>query len=228
MNTLYQPKLSRRRTLQWIAASSVAMTLAYRANGVTGTLVAFHPEAKGYGTDPKLLEPEVTWPRIMQPYQLQQAAILSDLILPGSESAPPPSSIGVPEFVDEWVSAPYPEQQADRPIILEGLKRIDVQCIQRWRKPFHEMDGTFRAQLLEDLAQQSADAHDTPPGVFFRRFRSLVVSAYYTTPEGFKDIGYTGNVAMQSYPAITAEERAILDRALSKLGLPASSSDRHS
>ena len=37
-----------------------------------------------------------------------------------SGSAPSASSLGVPDFVDEWVSAPYPDQVKDRPIILDG------------------------------------------------------------------------------------------------------------
>jgi len=49
--------------------------------------------------------------------------------------------------------------------------------------------------------------------------RFLVVSAYYTTPEGFKDIGYTGNIPLSSYPPITDEERKILDKAFFRLGL---------
>jgi hypothetical protein len=53
----------------------------------------------------------------------------------------------------------------------------------------------------------------------FRKPYGLVVGVYYTTPEGFKDIGYSGNVPLESYPPITDEERAILEKALSALRL---------
>ena len=75
-----------------------------------------------------------------------------------------------------------------------------------------------RQELVDDIARQSADP-SAGPRDFFRRFRYLVVGAYYTTPEGFKDIGYTGNVPLASYPPVTDEERAILEKALSNLGL---------
>jgi hypothetical protein len=45
------------------------------------------------------------------------------------------------------------------------------------------------------------------------------VGAYYTTPEGFRDIGYVGNVPLETYPPISDQERALLEKALSALGL---------
>jgi hypothetical protein len=47
----------------------------------------------------------------------------------------------------------------------------------------------------------------------------VTVGAYYTTPEGFRDIGYRGNVALSSYPPPTSQETAYLDEELRKLGL---------
>ena len=34
---------------------------------------------------------------------------------------------------------------------------------------------------------------------FFRKFRDLTSGGYYSTPEGMKDIGYVGNVAMEKF-----------------------------
>jgi hypothetical protein len=56
-------------------------------------------------------------------------------------------------------------------------------------------------------------------GGFFYRFRFLVLGAYYTSSEGFADIGYVGNVALASYPAVTEQERATLNRELRSLGI---------
>jgi hypothetical protein len=53
----------------------------------------------------------------------------------------------------------------------------------------------------------------------FRRIRFLVVGAYYTTLEGFKDIGYLGNVPLASYPPVTAEEQVILEQEWRRLGI---------
>ena len=47
---------------------------------------------------------------------------------------------------------------------------------------------------------------------FFGRFRYLAASGYYTTPQGWKDIGYTGNVPTVDFAGPTPE-------ALKHLGL---------
>jgi hypothetical protein len=218
MSTSYLPKVSRRETLKWFAAASVASALPQFGQAESKTVVAFQPTREGYGTDPHLNHPSVPWPLILDAQQLKQAAVLADLILPGSATAPAPSALGVADFINEWVSAPYPDQREDRAIIVEGLRETDAQARSRAQRSFLEMDEESRQKLVGDIARNSADPAAGPRN-FFRRFRYLVVGAYYTTPEGFKDIGYTGNVPLASYPRIADEERAILEKALSNLGL---------
>jgi len=215
----YVPKVSRRSTLQWLAATGLISAIPRYAHGANGRVAAFKAASKGYGTDPDLTHPVVPWTRTLTQRQLQLTAVLADLILPGSDSAPAPSMLGIPDFVDEWVSAPYPEQQMDRAIILEGLECIDAEAGRRWRKTFLEIDDAARQTMVSDIAGTSDRAAFAAQNTFFPRFRYVVVGAYYTTPEGFKDIGYIGNVPLESYPHITDEEKQILERELSKLGL---------
>jgi hypothetical protein len=136
-------------------------------------------------------------------------AVLADLILPGTESAPAPSTLGIPDFMDEWVSAPYPQQQSDRTIVLDGLQWIDAEARRLWQRDFLQIDAQQREQIVMAML----------PKAFWSRFRYIVAGAYYTTPEGFKDIGYIGNVPLTSYPPVTDNERAILDAELRKLGI---------
>ena len=84
---------------------------------------------------------------------------------------------------------------------------------------FLETDDETRRQIVADIAKGNVDPAMPPQRKFFQRFRFLVVGAYYTTLEGLKDIGYSGNVPLTTYPPMTEEERAILERALSALGL---------
>jgi hypothetical protein len=172
----------------------------------------------GYGADPDLKHPVLPWPLLMEPHQLQQTALLADLILPASASAPAPSAIGVPEFINEWVSAPYPDQVLDRAILLEGLNGLDAQALRLDGRDFVELSPERQLAIVKDLAQRKAPPTFTGAPRFFERLRFLVVGGYYTTPEGFKDIGYIGNVPLASYPPITGEERKILDDALATLG----------
>jgi hypothetical protein len=205
--------------LQWLAAVSAASVLPQYARAGGATLVAFNPTTGGFGTDPGLNHPVVPWRRIMEPPELQQTAVLADLILLGSSTAPAPSALGVPDFVDEWISAPYPEQLEDRKIIVEGLRWMDAEAGRRSRSGFLEMDEQSRQKMVADIAQRKVDPTLAVQNKFFQKFRFLVVGAYYTTPEGFKDIGYVGNVPLESYPPMTDQERAIVEKALSALGL---------
>jgi hypothetical protein len=216
----YKPTLSRRATLELMATISVASALPRAAWAATSQ--AAPPAAaalQGYGTDPNLNHPVVPWPLVMEPHQLQQTAVLADLILPGSATAPAPSALGVPDFVNEWVSSPYPDQQTDRVTIFEGLRWIDTEAVRRGQRTFLESEERIRKAIVDNIALKSPKAPLTAQSAFFQRLRFLVVGAYYTTTEGFRDIGYTGNRPLAAYPPLTDEERTILDGALSKLGL---------
>jgi hypothetical protein len=199
---LYVSKIDRRTALTWIGVVGAATAAASAGIVLYGPKTGGKLEGKGYGTDPKLNPPvKAPWPRIMTPEQLQIAALVADHILPASATAPSASSLGVPDFLDEWVSAPYPDQVTDRPVILNGLDRLGP--------------GFLQAGAAERAAKLAA----LPGSAFFKRIRALTIGAYYTTEAGFKDIGYIGNVARASDPGPSAEVKAVLERELQKLGL---------
>jgi hypothetical protein len=212
----YVSKVDRRTAMAWVGV--VGAVLAGGAGVVVyGEYREGNQPPKGYGTDPKLTKPEkAPWPRIMTAAQLQAAALMSDYILPASGDAPAATALGVPDFLNEWVSAPYPDQIKDRAIILDGLEALQMNSRRRWGVDFNGASAGQRLALLQTLAQAKPKSSAR---IFFRRMRSLVVGAYYTTPQGFKDIGYIGNVPRTSDPGPSAEVKAHLDRAFQKLGL---------
>ncbi|MBX3485355.1 gluconate 2-dehydrogenase subunit 3 family protein [Phenylobacterium sp.] len=198
----YVPKIDRRTAIAWIGAVGAATG----AGVVVSGCAPGEKPAKGYGTDPNLVKPaKAPWPRLLSKTELQAAAILCDFILPASGTAPAATALGVPDFIDEWVSAPYPDQLKDRPIIRDGLKPL--------------------IEVMSDAGQRTAwlaalpKATDEATKAFFRRFRYLVVGAYYTTQEGFRDIGYIGNESRAADPGPSAEAKAAVEQALVKLGL---------
>lgn len=200
----YVRKIDRRTALTWVgvvgAAAAVGTGVVVYGPKVGGKAEA----AKGYGTDPNLVDPaKAPWPRLLSDDELQTAAILADFILPASAAAPAASALGVPDFIDEWVSAPYPDQVKDREPIRKGLKALGKKVL--------KADAAARTAAMREL-QTGKDA-------FFRRYRELVIGAYYTTEAGFKDIGYIGNVSRASDPGPSAEVVAHLERELQKLGL---------
>jgi hypothetical protein len=202
------PHVDRRTTLKWLAA---ALTFSvHHGKSLAGT---FLPSPKGYGTDPDLNKvAPIAWDKLMSQHQLKQTALLADLFLPGTAESPAPSSIGIHDFIDEWVSAPYPEQLSDRPIVLDGLTWLDQESVKRFGKDFTAISDAQRLELMNAMAQMK-------DFVFFKRLRNLIVAAYFSSDAGFKDIGYSGNVALGAFPAPTDEMMAIIDRECKALGV---------
>jgi hypothetical protein len=203
-----------------ISAFGIPMSLAHWAQGasVSDSVTA---AAVGYGKDPNLFDPHAPWQRTMTPGQLKQTGVLADLILPKTATFPAPSEVGIADFVDEWVSAPYPEQQRDRGLILDGLEWLDLQANQLGKPDFSSLGHDQQLRLLSQAAQLpvSKDPQAMRLYGFFRRFRSVTVGAYYCLERNFAEIGYMGNVALESFPPPTVEENAFIDRALAKLNL---------
>jgi hypothetical protein len=159
--------------------------------------------AKGYGTDPDLMRaynPGDLWPLTFTPAQRAAAAALCDTILPADEHGPAASTVGTHDFIDEWISAPYPGHAADRKTILDGLVWLDAEAQRRFKAIFTQLSAAQRAAICDDLCHlpEAKPAH-REGARFFRRFRDLAAGGYYSTPAGMKDIGYVGNVALEKY-----------------------------
>ncbi len=221
----YISSIDRRTALGWLGAAAASIggvgaapeQAAATPAGQVPVLTV--PVPGGYGTDPNLKHPTIPWPRLFTPAQLQAVALLCDFILPASADAPSARAVGVPDFIDEWISAPYPEQVADRPVILGGLNWLEAEARRRHGASLTQLATANRDALFRPLKFTPTDPALTAPHAFFRRLRALTIGAYYTTKPGFKDIGYIGNVAMKTYPGPSDEVKAVLERELKKLGL---------
>lgn len=202
-------RMDRRTAIKWMMAASAALAFPRRGLAEASTVHAAAAFAKGYGTDPDLLKsynPADIWPLTFSAQQRQLAAVLCDTIIPADEHSPAASTVGVHDFIDEWISAPYPDQQADRPLILDGLTWIDAESQRRFGLGFVNAIGRQRRMICDDLCH----APDAKPEFeaaarFFARFRDLTAGGFYTTPEGMKDLKYVGNVALQSFDGPPAE-----------------------
>jgi hypothetical protein len=226
MTESYEIIVNRRTTLGWLA-TAIAVSVAgmpppsgARAQTVPPSETAF-PSGVGYGKDPNLFDAHAPWPRIMTTAQLKETAALADIFLPKTGSYPAPSEVGIAEFVDEWVSAPYPDQLRDRALILDGLAWLNHEAIRLGQPDFCSLDIANQTKLLGQTAKlpTSGDPQAMQLYGFFRRLRSVTVGAYYSLDRNFAEIGYIGNVAMESFPPPTPEENVFIDRAITKLSL---------
>lgn len=216
-------RVSRRTTLAWLSgamamsATGLSMSLATEASAAPTLSAASGPA--GYGNDPDLTNSHGPWPRILTPSQLKQVNALADIFLPKVGSYPAPSEVGVADYVDEWVSAPYPDQKRDRGMILPGLAWMDSEANRLWQLDFNALDVARKTQLLEQTSRRPTALDGMRLYLFFRRLRSVVVGAYYSLPQNYAEIGYIGNIALEAFPPATAEENAFIDRAIAKLNL---------
>lgn len=113
--------LDRRSVLGWAAvvAGAIGAGTGLRTYLSAGSSHKAVVPAPGYGKDPALLEPAPgPWPRLLTDRQKTWLARRLDTLLPRSGELPSASEAGLGEFFDEWLSAPYPDQQADRALIL--------------------------------------------------------------------------------------------------------------
>ena len=202
MDPVNQPQVDRRTAIKWVLAASAALQLpspAFAAGAKVGA---------GYGKDPdliKIYKPDSLWPLTFDKSQRATAAVLCDLIIPADERSPAASKVGVVEFLDEWISAPYPTSQKDRPVIIGGLAWIDAESQRRFTKGFVAISAAQRAQICDEISAAKPTAKLAQAAEFFTRFRSLTAGGYYTTPVGMKDLNYVGNVALTSYEGPPAE-----------------------
>jgi len=194
--------IDRREALKWMAtASSVIAALNVNTFGADTGPDAVGGGAKAYGTDPDLIKGEVTWPRTMTPGQLKTTTALCDVIIPADEKSPAASTVGVPGFIDEWISAPYPTQQNDRKVVLDGLTWIDTEAQKRFKKNLADLDEAQQHAICDDVCfLPKAKPEFKQAAAFFALMRNLTAGAFYTTPEGWNDIGYIGNVPRASFP----------------------------
>ncbi|MFG2226319.1 gluconate 2-dehydrogenase subunit 3 family protein [Streptomyces sp. NPDC048644] len=171
-------------------------------------------EAQGYGTDPNLVTPHAPWPRTLSEHERALISALADLILPGTDEYPAPSGMGIVEFFDEWVSAPYKTQQQHRTVITTGLAMVDAEARRQFESDFLELDVPRQRQIIDQIASPTAVDRK-----FFIRFRHLLLGGYFTSDVGFKAIGYIGNVPLLSFPGVTSDVQRIIDDELEVLGL---------
>jgi len=195
--------MDRRTTIQWMLAATGA--LAFRGTGaIAGAATSTSaPRAQPYGTDPKLVEiyhPGDLWPLTFTASQRRTATMLCDVIIPADAISPSASAVGVVEFLDEWISAPYPAHEEDRKTVLGGFDWLEAESARRFRRPVPGLEAGELGQICDDICYlPRAGSQWVAAAKFFARFRDLTAGGFYTTPAGRKDLQYIGNTPLARF-----------------------------
>src|SRR5262249_53867228 len=144
--------LSRREALRRIlVASALAVSLDLTSFAVE--------DIRRLGDDPDLLKKEIPWPRVLTESERKLVTVLADVIVPADEFGPAASAVGVTDFIDEWVSAPYDQQQREQKTIRQGLAWLDTAAQQRFGRSFVACADPERISLLDDIVRDGTDLH---------------------------------------------------------------------
>lgn len=197
----HNTNLKRRDALKLLATAAVAMpvmSMASQAAAVTaktkGAELIYRP------TDPDMLKPIVPWSMTLTQTELDDLAVLADIIIPADAQSPSAGSLGAQHFINEWVSAPYPQQKADLVLVRGGLVWLNGEAKKRFGKAFAKLSAAEQRQICDDICfEPKAAAHLKHGARFFAKVRDLTATAFYTTEPGMADIGYIGNKPMPSF-----------------------------
>ena len=216
MNPITDKRLNRRDAIKWMLAATASLTLLNRR-----ALADLEPTWTGPAGDywdPNMLKtynPGDLWPLTLNPAQRRATVALCDMIIPADSTSPSASAVGVPDFLDEWISAPFEwvtpmrvdlnpkgllRHEEDKKTLLDGLAWIDAESQKRFQLNFADLVFSQKEQICDDICYlPEAKPEFQDPAKFFKRFRDLTAGGFYTTPDGTRDVGYIGNVPMPSF-----------------------------
>jgi gluconate 2-dehydrogenase gamma chain len=148
-------------------------------------------------------------PKFFTAHEYATVVILVDLIIPKDERSGSATDAGVPEFMDFIVGDQPHRQTAMR----GGLAWLDRECERRFDKRFVACSDPERRDMLDDISGPQPPTTIQAPGVaFFRMFRDLTASGFWTSKMGIADLQYMGNTFI-------AEWKGCPDEQLKKLGI---------
>src|SRR5918992_1654932 len=148
-------------------------------------------------------------PKFFTAHEYQTVRVLCDLIIPADERSGGATDAGVPEFMDFTMV----DQPARQVAMRGGLAWLDLECQRRFDKTLVGSTDAERAQVLDDISTDG----EVKPGLshglaFFRNFRDLTSSGFWTSKMGIEDLGYIGNTFVPEWNGCPKD-------VLTKLGL---------
>jgi hypothetical protein len=218
--------LNRRSMLKALAATAALPMLADACvvpdnapGAATGTTAAGGGKIvpgkgpRGTPSDPVLINPKprITWPLLLTKPEMVTLAAMGDMIIPADEKSPAASKVNATDYINEIASEPSRGNLLVQ--IRGGVAWINAESRTRFNKEFHELSETEKIAICDDICfVPKAKPGYVAGAMFFDRVRDLTAGGFYTTPQGWKDIGYIGNVALPEFKGPPVE-------VLQKLGL---------
>lgn len=172
--------MERRTVLQGIAIAALAGPIGIAEAQHVHNAVAADTKAAG----------GVYKPKALTPHEFDTLRKLAEIIVPGATKG------GCAEFVD-LLSSQNPEMAA---IFTGGLAWLDNAMLKSHQATFLKAIPEHQTSMLDVLAYRKNETPTNAAGIrFFVWARRMAVDAYYTSPAGYKELGYMGNKGMKEF-----------------------------
>jgi hypothetical protein len=110
--------------------------------------------------------------------------------------------VGAPDFIDEWVSAPYDDNRDDKVVVRGGLVWLDNEAAGRFGegRRFRDLAPEQQHAICDDICWVETAGPGYEAGArFFAKVRDLTATAFWTTDEGMRDLQYIGNTPLAAW-----------------------------
>ncbi len=133
-------------------------------------------------------------------HEMATIIVLEDIILPKDEVSGSASDAKVHEFL-EFIVKDMPSHQTP---LRGGLRWLDVYCLNHYEKPFKDCDKKQQLEIVDQIAYPEVKDAIAKTGrkskpemaqgiAFFSKMRDMVMTGFFTSEIGVKDLGYLGN-----------------------------------
>jgi hypothetical protein len=123
-------------------------------------------------------------------HEMATITVLGDIIIPKDEISGSASDAKVPDFI-EFIVKDMPNHQTP---VRGGLRWLDMQCFKQFDKAFVDCSKEQQIAMVDEIAYPEKAKPEVKQGVaFFNHMRDLVMTGFFTSEIGVKDLGYAGN-----------------------------------
>ncbi len=134
-------------------------------------------------------------PRHFTQHEYATVSRLADMIIPRDQT-PGALDAKVPEYIDLQV-AEMPDMQVR---MSGGIQWLDRYCGEKFGKPFVKCTPAQQKQVVDGLAYRKTLTPELKPGrAFFTAVRDLTCDGFYSSKQGFAEVGYKGNGFVRTF-----------------------------
>ena len=187
--------MDRRKTLKTLVFSSVSASVVLSACNNNDTDkknndVAVTDNLYRTPEEMKQMDALKIQGNFFNPHETKTLTILGDMIIPKDQISGSASDAQAVAFIDYMVR----DQTHYQTPIRGGLIWLDQYAYKKHLKYFIDLAPNQQIDIVDEIAYPELAKPDVKNGVtFFNALRDLVVTAFYTSEIGYKDVGYMGN-----------------------------------